>query len=128
MAGFLVIARKINRHGECDFLTPSDEPAGLFTLAAKAAQRFATVQEAAAKVLAILDVTPAAELTVMDMSEQEAARPGFWRVADAWQERMQIPRELDNRKRARAPQEFDLGALPLFGDQARQMDILDFLK
>lgn len=128
MTAYLVIARKINRHGECDFLTPSDEPAGLFTLAAKAAQRFATVQEAAAKILAVLEVTPAAKLSVMDMSEQEAGRPGFWTIADAWQERMQIPRELEHRKRAKAPQEFDLGALPLFGDQARQMDILDFLK
>ncbi len=128
MTAYLVIARKINRHGECDFLTPSDEPAGLFTLAAKGAQRFATVQEAAAKILAVLEVTPAAELSVMDMSEQKASRPGFWSIADAWQERNQIPRELEHRQRARAPQEFDLGALPLFGDQARQMDILDFLK
>ena len=128
MKTFLVIARKINRHGECDFLTPSSEPRGLFTLSARAAERFATVQAAATRMFELTERNPNDEFSIMDMTMEEAMKPGFWTIADAWQERVQLAQAIEHRRLAKVAQTFVRGALPLFGDQARQMDLMDLMK
>lgn len=114
-APFYVIARQINRHGECDFLCAEDHPRGSWCLAARRALRFHTIQEAAQAHDRMRAANPSDHITVMDMTEQEASKPGFWTIRESWKERLDQAASgaID---KAPARQEFDLSALPLFGD------------
>jgi hypothetical protein len=123
---FFVIARKLNKHRECDFLTNVDHPRGSWCLGAMHAMRFTTQAKAEITLARMQRANPNDELSLMTMTDTEARKPGFWVIADEWVELSQ--RRAAAPLMAKRPQELDTSALPLFGDSARQMDLLDMLK